>query len=59
VIASHDDALMAEYATRAFKIEPGKFADSAREQAHTYNKSSDKTQEQQTHARSGRSETLR
>jgi hypothetical protein len=50
---------MAEYATRAFKIEPGKFADSAREQAHTYNKSSDKTQEQQTHARSGRSETLR
>jgi cell division transport system ATP-binding protein len=29
VIASHDDALMAEYATRAFKVEPGKFADSA------------------------------
>ena len=29
LIASHDDDLMAEYATRAFKIEPGKFADSA------------------------------
>jgi cell division transport system ATP-binding protein len=59
VIASHDDALMAEYATRAFKIEPGKFADSAREQAHTYNKASDQPQEQQTQVRSGRSEILR
>jgi cell division transport system ATP-binding protein len=29
VIASHDDELMAEYATRAFKIDPGKFADTA------------------------------
>ena len=37
VIASHDDALMAEYATRAFKIEPGKFADSAGQRAPTYN----------------------
>jgi len=36
VIASHDDALMAEYATRAFKIEPGKFADSAGQRAPTY-----------------------
>jgi cell division transport system ATP-binding protein len=36
VIASHDDALMAEYATRAFKIEPGKFADSANQRAPTY-----------------------
>lgn len=59
VIASHDDALMAEYATRAFKIEPGKFADSAREQAHTYNKGSAQPQEQQTHAGLGRSENLR
>ena len=59
VIASHDDALMAEYATRAFKIEPGKFADSAREQAHTYYKVIDKIQEQQTDARSARGETLR
>jgi cell division transport system ATP-binding protein len=33
VIASHDDGLMAEYATRAFKIEPGKFADSASKRA--------------------------
>jgi len=51
--------LMAEYATRAFKIEPGKFADSFREQAHTYNKGNDQPQEQQTQARSGRSEILR
>jgi cell division transport system ATP-binding protein len=29
LIASHDDDLMAEYATRAFKIDPGRFADSA------------------------------
>jgi cell division transport system ATP-binding protein len=35
VIASHDDALMAEYATRAFKIEPGKFADSAARRSST------------------------
>jgi cell division transport system ATP-binding protein len=35
VIASHDDALMAEYATRAFKIEPGKFADSAARRPNT------------------------
>jgi cell division transport system ATP-binding protein len=35
VIASHDDALMAEYATRAFKIEPGKFADSAAQRSNT------------------------
>ena len=59
IIASHDDTLMAEYATRAFKIEPGKFADSAREQAHTYNKGNAQPQEQQTQARSGRSEHLR
>ena len=59
IIASHDDTLMAEYATRAFKIEPGKFADSAREQAHTYSKGVVRPQEQQTQARSGRSEPLR
>jgi cell division transport system ATP-binding protein len=59
IIASHDDTLMAEYATRAFKIEPGKFADSAREQAHTYSKGGVQPQEQQTQARSGRSEPLR
>ena len=59
VIASHDDALMAEYATRAFKIEPGKFADSAGQRAHTYTKSSEPTTEPQTQTVSKRSESLR
>jgi cell division transport system ATP-binding protein len=36
VIASHDDELMAEYATRAFKIDPGRFADSAERRAPTH-----------------------
>ena len=39
VIASHDDTLMASYATRAFKVEPGKFADSASQRAPTYTQS--------------------
>jgi hypothetical protein len=59
VIASHDDALMAEYATRAFKIEPGKFADSAGQRAHTYNKNSEPIKEAPTYAGSRRTETLR
>jgi len=59
VIASHDDALMAEYATRAFKIEPGKFADSAGQRAHTYNKNSELIKEAPTYAGSRRTETLR
>jgi cell division transport system ATP-binding protein len=36
VIASHDDELMAEYATRAFKIDPGRFADSAQKRVPTH-----------------------
>ena len=59
VIASHDDALMAEYATRAFKIEPGKFADSTGQRAHTFAIDSAKLKDQQSRVGSGRSETLR
>jgi cell division transport system ATP-binding protein len=59
VIASHDDALMAEYATRAFKIEPGKFADSTGQRAHTFAIDSTKLKDQQSRVGSGRSETLR
>ena len=59
VIASHDDALMAEYATRAFKIEPGKFADSAGQRAHTYNKDNTYNKFQQLHAEPDRSEPLK
>ena len=51
VIASHDDALMAEYATRAFKIEPGKFADSAGQRAPTYTTTSN--QKPHLHATAG------
>jgi len=51
VIASHDDALMAEYATRAFKIEPGKFADSASQRAPTYTTGSN--QKTPSHAPTG------
>jgi cell division transport system ATP-binding protein len=36
LIASHDDELMAEYATRAFKIDPGRFADSAQKRVPTH-----------------------
>ena len=59
VIASHDDALMAEYATRAFKIEPGKFADSAGQRAHTYVKDNTRNKSQQLHAEPDRSEPLK
>jgi len=59
VIASHDDALMSEYATRAFKIEPGKFADSASLRAHTFNKGVDPIAGQPTHEGSARRETFR
>ena len=59
VIASHDDALMAEYATRAFKIEPGKFADSAGQRAHTYVKDNTRNKSQQLHAEQDRSEPLK
>ena len=58
VIASHDDALMAEYATRAFKIEPGKFADSAGQRAHTYSQDGSKFNGSQTRTGLRRSETL-
>lgn len=59
VIASHDDALMAEYATRAFKIEPGKFADSAGQHANTYGHARAQIKDPQPHTNSGRSEPLR
>ena len=59
VIASHDDALMAEYATRAFKIEPGKFADSAGQHANAYGHARAQIKDPQSHANSGRSEPLR
>jgi cell division transport system ATP-binding protein len=59
VIASHDDALMAEYATRAFKIEPGKFADSAGQHVNTYGQARAQIKDPQPHASSGRSEHLR
>ena len=59
VIASHDDALMAEYATRAFKIEPGKFADSAGQRAPTHSKEAVQAKEQQAVTGLGRSETQR
>jgi len=59
VIASHDDALMAEFATRAFKIEPGKFADSAGQYVHNQSKLVPQLNERLTPYRSGRIETLR
>ena len=59
VIASHDDALMAEYATRAFKIDPGKFADSASQHTHNRGKDIAQLKERQTQFGSGRDETLR
>jgi len=59
VIASHDDALMAEYATRAFKIDPGKFADSAGQHAHNRGKDIAQLKERQTQFGSGRDETVR
>lgn len=59
VIASHDDALMAEYATRAFKIEPGKFADSAGQRVHTYSRDATQIKDPQNRPGSGPTETLR
>jgi cell division transport system ATP-binding protein len=59
VIASHDDALMAEYATRAFKIDPGKFADSAGQHANNRGKDIAQVKERQPQFGSGRDETLR
>jgi len=59
VIASHDDALMAEYATRAFKIDPGKFADSTGQHAHNRGKDIAQLKERQPQFGSGRDETLR
>jgi cell division transport system ATP-binding protein len=59
VIASHNDVLMAEYATRAFKIEPGKFADSAGQQAPTHIKEAVQAKGQQAVTGLGRRETQR
>ncbi len=36
LIASHDEALMAEYASRTFRIDPGKFSDTAQLSPQTY-----------------------
>lgn len=59
VIASHDDTLMASYATRAFKVEPGKFADSASQRAPTYTQSAVMDKSQPPTLRATRGEVLR
>jgi hypothetical protein len=50
---------MAEYATRAFKIDPGKFADSAGQHANNRGKDIAQVKERQPQFGSGRDETLR